>query len=140
MRLYYTFFAVLFILADVSAKTLSGGDYQRADTLPKLADKVYSLGVVPIWIGDSHYFWYKNRERNGTAFYLVNAETGEKNRGDNLEALKKYVPEVWKAAERKEKKTVVKEDKVMSPDKQWVAYIRDNNVYIAPADGKQEEE
>ena len=140
MRLYYTFFAVLFILADVSAKTLSGGDYQRADTLPKLADKVYSLGVVPIWIGDSHYFWYKNRERSGTAFYLVNAETGEKNRGDNLEALKKYVPEVWKAAERKEKKTVVKEDKVMSPDKQWVAYIRDNNVYIAPADGKQEEE
>ena len=107
MRLYYTFFAVLFILADVSAKTLSGGDYQRADTLPKLADKVYSLGVVPIWIGDSHYFWYKNRERSGTAFYLVNAETGEKNRGDNLEAL---------------------------------AYIRDNNVYIAPADGKQEEE
>lgn len=140
MRLYCTLFVLLFVWADVCAGRITERDYQRADTLNKLADKVYSSAVVPQWIGDSHYFWYKNRERSGTAFYLVNAETGEKNRGDNLEALKKYVPEVWKAAERKEKKPAAKGDKVMSPDKQWVAYIQDNNVYVAPATGKQGEE
>lgn len=140
MRFYCAFLVMLFIWTDTFAGRPAGGDYQRADTLNKLADKVYSSAVVPQWIGDSHYFWYKNRERSGTAFYLVNAETGEKNRGDNLEALKKYVPEVWKAAEKKEKKPAAKKDKVMSPDKQWVAYIRDNNVYVAPADGKQGEE
>lgn len=139
-RFYYTVLVLIYICTNASAERSAGGDYQRADTLAKLADKVYSLGVVPEWIGDSHYFWYKNRERSGTVFYLVNAETGKKNRTDNLEALKKQVPEVWKAAEEKRKKPVVKEDKKISPDKQWIAYIRDNNVYIAPTEGKQKEE
>ena len=137
IRLFYVLFVALFIGTDVTAETLSGGNYQRVDTLSKLINKVYSMGVNPVWIGDSHFFWYKNRERTGTVFYLVNAETGEKNHGDNLEALKNYVPEIWESVEVKKKKSVVNEAKVISPDKQWVAYIRDNNVYIADANGKQ---
>lgn len=134
---YYIFLAVIFISANVSAMMPEKGDYQRSDTLGRLANKVYSPGVVPEWIGDSHYFWYKNREKTGTAFYLVNAETGEKKSGVCLDDLKKYVPEVWKAAVVKEtKETASKESRTMSPDKKWVAYIQDNNVYVSPSDEK----
>lgn len=139
-RFYYTVLVLIYICTNVSAGRSADGDYQRADTLAKLADKAYSLGVVPEWIGNSYFFWYKNKEKSGAVFYLVNAETGEKSRADNLEALEKQAPEVWKTAEEKKKKPVAKEDKVISPDKQWIAYIRDNNVCIAPAEGKQGKE
>lgn len=140
IRFYCATLIALWSCTNVFAMISSKKDYQQADTLYKLADKVYSPSVVPEWIGGSHYFWYKNREKNGVSFYLVNAETGEKSRGDNLEALKKYVPEVWKAAAEKKKKPVAREDKSISPDRQWTAYIRDNNVYIAPAGEKQGKE
>ena len=51
-------------------------DYQRADTILKLENQVYSPAVKPHWLGDSHFFWYQNREKTGTVFYLVDAETG----------------------------------------------------------------
>lgn len=141
IRFCYTMLALVLACADASAIITEKGDYQRADTLYKLADKVYSVGVAPEWIGDSYYFWYKNKERSGNVFYLVNAETGEKQRAVSLEELKKQFPEVWKAADKEEKKrTDAKEGKIMSPDEQWIAYIRDNNVYISPSDEKQGKE
>lgn len=140
-RIYGVLLAGLLGSASVSAALPGQSDYLRSDTLYKLADKVYSSGVVPEWIGDSHYFWYKNRERNGNVFYLVNAENGEKKQGGSLEELKKLVPEVWKAAVvKEEKKPVTGSHGVTSPDKQWVAYVRDNNVYLLPSGGKREQE
>ena len=69
IRFCYVTLAVILISTNASAMISGEEDYQRADTLHRLADKVYSLGVVPEWIGDSHYFWYKNRERTGSVFY-----------------------------------------------------------------------
>lgn len=141
IRFCYVTLAVILISTNASAMISGEEDYQRADTLHRLADKVYSLGVVPEWIGDSHYFWYKNRERTGSVFYLVNAENGEKQRAGTLEELKKLLPEIWKVTDKKEKKKpVAKDGKVMSPDGKWLAYIRDNNVYIASSDKNQGEE
>ena len=58
IRFCYVTLAVILISTNASAMISGEEDYQRADTLHRLADKVYSLGVVPEWIGDSHYFWY----------------------------------------------------------------------------------
>ncbi|MDD3036576.1 S9 family peptidase [Bacteroides sp.] len=141
MRLCYTILVVVFACSDISAMIAEKVDYQRADTLYKLADKVYSAKVIPEWIGDSYYFWYKNKERSGTVFYLVNAETGDKQAAASLEELKKQFPEIWKSTDKGENKgPETKDGKVMSPDKQWVAYVRDNNVYISSSDGKQGKE
>ncbi len=140
-QVYYIILAVVLVSTNVSAMMPVKGDYQRSDTLGKLADKVYSSGVVPEWLGDSHYFWYKNCEKTGMTFYLINAETGERKSAGSLDNLKKYVPEVWKAAGMKEeKKPVSKEARIVSPDKQWTAYVQDNNVYISPSDGSGKKE
>ena len=93
IRFCYVTLAVILISTNASAMISGEEDYQRADTLHRLADKVYSLGVVPEWIGDSHYFWYKNREREGEFFYLVNAETGEKQRAAERKELDSLIPE-----------------------------------------------
>lgn len=131
--------AVCVCLSNLATAT-TPTDFQRADTLHRLANKVYSPAVVPNWIGNSHYFWYENRERDGNCFYLVNAETGRKMRADSREVLRNYIPEVWKKAEVQPVKETIEnktEDQGTSPDKCWQAYIRDNNVYIRPitADG-----
>lgn len=52
-------------------------DYLRADAVMSYSNYVYSAAVEPHWLGDSHYFWYENNEKDGNFFYLVNAETGE---------------------------------------------------------------
>ena len=62
-------------------------DYQRADTILKLENQVYSPAVKPHWLGDSHFFWYQNREKTGTVFYLVDAETGKKNKAADKQGL-----------------------------------------------------
>jgi len=53
IRFCYVTLAVILISTNASAMISGEEDYQRADTLHRLADKVYSLGVVPEWIGDS---------------------------------------------------------------------------------------
>lgn len=126
MRFYFVCVFALLSMGSVSAK---GGDYQRADTLYKLANKVYSMGVSPEWIGASHSFWYKNQERDGAFFYLVDATTGEKKRANSRQELELLFPEGWKT-EKKEENQGSDKDRLLSPDKQWEAYIRDNNVYI----------
>lgn len=134
-RFYNAILIAVCVWQSSSAIASTPIDFQRADTLHKLTNKVYSPAVAPHWISDSHYFWYENRERNGVCFYLVNAETGEKMRADSHETLQNYMPELWKTTEAQspekavEKKT---ENQVISPDKHWNAYIRDNNIYIRP--------
>ena len=47
IRFCYVTLAVILISTNASAMISGEEDYQRADTLHRLADKVYSLGVVP---------------------------------------------------------------------------------------------
>lgn len=143
MRHYWILFIALLWCQDMPVLA-AAKDYQHLDSLRQLTNQVYSPGVQPEWIGDSPYFWYKNREREGEFFYLVNAETGEKQRAAERKELDSLIPEEWKNSERQTDKGNRKERRhdgqVYSPDEQWIAYIKDNNVYIRPANGKQTDE
>lgn len=125
------FVAVLF------SESVRADEFARVDTLARwAAEKVYSSGVKAEWIGQSHEFWYKNKERGGTFYYWVNADSGEKRRYDSLEALKQAVPAMeGKASETAEDQQQEAAGKrVTSPNGRWMAYVRDNNLYIASTD------
>lgn len=47
-------------------------------TAKELEPYYYSMGVYPVWINHSNYFWYDYTTSAGTVFYLVNAENGKK--------------------------------------------------------------
>lgn len=139
MRYYWIVFVSVLLWESASANA-QAKDYQHLDTIRALNSKVYSLAVRPEWIGESPYFWYRNQEREGTFFYLVNAETGEKQRAEKQSELDVLIPEKWRISEGKTNKKELNERKqtneISSPDKKWVTYIRDNNVYIRPTHGK----
>ncbi|MDR1918289.1 MAG: S9 family peptidase [Tannerellaceae bacterium] len=107
---------------------VSKADYERADTLLKRSTRVYASFVTPHWIDDTHEFWYVNHEREGDVYYLVNAESGEKR------AISPRKDETANAASSRSGPYPDHRDtaKVLSPDKQWEAYVKDNNVYIRP--------
>lgn len=119
---------------------LTKADYQRADTILKLENRVYSPGVRANWLRDSHYFWYQNREPGGTVYYLVNAETGRKEKASDKKGLSIYLKgknkplaEELIAEEQPNQRRNNDNGKlhvVASPDSIWEAYIQDNNVYV----------
>ena len=163
----------LCILAQVTQ-----ADYRRIDTLSANAQRVYDNAVNSVWIGDSHYFWYLNHGREGDVFWLVNAETGKKEKafqaeklalalakasGEKVDAVKlpfrkidfrtdrsgfefEFQGKKWfyhirtnklteKGAVEKQERKWERYDKkaekrVMSPDKKWEAFNRDNNIYV----------
>lgn len=151
LRLFCLLAITFGIKANVSAQ-LTKKDYLRADSILKYANLVYSSAIHPRWIDSTHYFWYKNHEKEGDFFYLVNAENGKKQRAANREGLaaffsakqKKWAEALLKEEEkrqsprhsRKEDST----DPVISPDQKWEAYIKDYNVYISPVKDKGEAE
>ena len=71
-------------------------DYLRADAVMSYSNYVYSAAVTPHWIGDSHYFWYENHEKDGNFFYLVNAETGKKFKATDRKELAVHLPKKQK--------------------------------------------
>ena len=118
-------------------------DYLRSDTVLKCSERVFSPAIHPEWIDSSHYFWYKNHEKEGDFFYLVNAETGKQQRAVDKKKLAAFLTGKNKAlAEVLLKEEEKKEDRwrkrpeapepVVSPDKKWEAYVKDNNVYLSP--------
>lgn len=117
-------------------------DYLRADSVLNYSKYVYSPAVNATWLGDSHYFWYKNHEKGGDFFYLVNAETGKKYKADDKKSLAKYLPKKpkeltelllnekpYEAPYRRRPNREAKA--VTSPDGKWEAYIKNHNVYIS---------
>ena len=71
-------------------------DYLRADSILTTAKKAYSATVSPKWLGDSHYFWYKNHEKGGDCYYLVNAATGKKQKAADKKGLVAFLPKKQK--------------------------------------------
>lgn len=147
-------FYLLCLLAIVSGGNLvsaqvTRADYLRADTILKCSDLVYSPAIHPEWIDSSHYFWYKNHEKEGDFFYLVNAANGKKQRAADKKGLaaffskkqKQLVESLLKEEEKKPDGWRRREEApspVVSPDKKWEAYVKDNNLYISPV--KEEKE
>ena len=136
---------------DASAQ-VTYNDYLRADAVMSYENFVYSPAVNANWLGDSHYFWYQNREKSGTFFYLVDAETGKKYKADNKQGLAQYIP----AAQKEVVDMLVSErpgpggmgnmaqwagrfnrntgGTLKSPNGKWEAYVKDHNIYISQVD------
>lgn len=122
-------------------------DYQRVDTFLKCTERVYSPAIRPAWVDSSHYFWYKNHEKEGDYYYLVNAENGKQQRATDKKKLATFFSGKQKKLadfllkEEPENKYRNKKEEipvpVVSPDKQWEAYIKDNNLYITTTDSSK---
>ena len=129
--------------AESAASHVTRADYERADTILKCSDRVYSPAIHPEWIDSSHYFWYKNHEKEGDFYYLVNAESGKKQRAADKKGLaaffskkqKKLAESLLKEEEKRPDRWRRREEApvpVVSPDKKWEAYVKDNNLYLSP--------
>lgn len=141
----------LFIILTSSRVNLSAqitnADYRRADSILKCANRVYSPAIHPEWIDSSHFFWYKNHEKGGDFFYLVNAQNGKRQKAASREELAAFFPtkqKKWADALLNEKgkepeRNYSKEEPtpIKSPDGTWEAYIKDHNVYISPINDQQ---
>ena len=130
---------------------MTRADYERADTILKCSDRVYSPAIHPEWIDSSHYFWYKNHEKEGDFYYLVNAESGKKQRAADKKGLaaffskkqKKLAESLLKEEEKRPDRWRRREEApvpVVSPDKKWEAYVKDNNLYLSPVRDEKEKD
>ena len=137
--------------AGSTAAQVTRADYERADTILKCSDRVYSPAIHPEWIDSSHYFWYKNHEKEGDFFYLDNAENGKKQRAADKKGLaaffskkqKELAESLLKEEEKKPDRWRRREEApapVVSPDKKWEAYVKDNNLYISPVRDEKEKD
>ena len=134
-----------------AASQVTRADYERADTILKCSDRVYSPAIHPEWIDSSHYFWYKNHEKEGDFYYLVNAESGKKQRAADKKGLaaffskkqKKLAESLLKEEEKRSDRWRRREEApapVVSPDKKWEAYVKDNNLYLSPVRDEKEKD
>ena len=134
-----------------AASQVTRADYERADTILKCSDRVYSPAIHPEWIDSSHYFWYKNHEKEGDFYYLVNAESGKKQRAADKKGLaaffskkqKKLAESLLKEEEKRPDRWRRREEApvpVVSPDKKWEAYVKDNNLYLSPVRDEKEKD
>ena len=137
--------------AESAASQVTRADYERADTILKCSDRVYSPAIHPEWIDSSHYFWYKNHEKEGDFYYLVNAESGKKQRAADKKGLaaffskkqKKLAESLLKEEEKRPDRWRCREEApvpVVSPDKKWEAYVKDNNLYLSPVRDEKEKD
>ena len=137
--------------AESAASQVTRADYERADTILKCSDRVYSPAIQPEWIDSSHYFWYKNHEKEGDFYYLVNAESGKKQRAADKKGLaaffskkqKKLAESLLKEEEKRPDRWRRREEApvpVVSPDKKWEAYVKDNNLYLSPVRDEKEKD
>ena len=137
--------------AGSTAAQVTRADYKRADTILKCSDRVYSPAIHPEWIDSSHYFWYKNHEKEGDFYYLVNAESGKKQRAADKKGLaaffskkqKKLAESLLKEEEKRPDRWRRREEApvpVVSPDKKWEAYVKDNNLYLSPVRDEKEKD
>ena len=137
--------------AESAASQVTRADYERADTILKCSDRVYSPAIHPEWIDSSHYFWYKNHEKEGDFYYLVNAESGKKQRAADKKGLaaffskkqKKLAESLLKEEEKRPDRWRRREEApvpVVSPDKKWEAYVKDNNLYLSPVWDEKEKD
>ena len=137
--------------AESAASQVTRADYERADTILKCSDRVYSPAIHPEWIDSSHYFWYKNHEKEGDFYYHVNAESGKKQRAADKKGLaaffskkqKKLAESLLKEEEKRPDRWRRREEApvpVVSPDKKWEAYVKDNNLYLSPVRDEKEKD
>jgi dipeptidyl aminopeptidase/acylaminoacyl peptidase len=138
MKKYFkaiTITGFLFIAAMLSAQG-AVEDYKRALSLPeKYRQAVSNADVNPRWIGDSHKFWYVRNTHDGKEEYVI-VDAEKKTRMAMPDTMKQRiltekkqlqsdVRRYW--AEKDDDRTA---DSVPSPDKKYVAFIKNSNVHV----------
>lgn len=142
MMRFYGVFLLALGLSQAAHSTGPQENYKHLNSLRDLEKVVYSSAVQPQWINDSDAFWYKNQEKTGTYYYLVDAKTGKKTQAKTKEELDQLIAPYAKVEDKAFKKDHQrpKDNKILSPDSLWTAYIKDHNVYIASTDKKDPKE
>jgi len=95
-------------------------EYALYDSLANRARLVYNGAVTPLW-ATANVFCYETREADGMNYYKVDIARKTKTKIREDEMIK--TPE--RTRPRPERR-----DTVPSPDKKWIAFIMDNNVWI----------
>jgi dipeptidyl aminopeptidase/acylaminoacyl peptidase len=119
-------------------------DYRRALSLPeKYKHATLNADINPRWIDDSHKFWYVRETSGGKEEYVI-VDAEKKNRTIMPDTMKQRILKERKAfantprrywAEKDEERTA---DSVLSPDKKYIAFIKNSNVYVREtATGKE---
>ena len=102
----------------------------------KIGTDIYSGVVRPIWTGKDSFVFQTN-EPGGNAWYKVTGNTKTVITEDEYkEAMKRPRPGYYDPSD--ESQYAFKRDvKRFSPDSALVAFVRDNNVWVSGADGKE---
>ena len=102
----------------------------------KIGTDIYSGAVRPLWTGEDSFVFQTN-EPGGNAWYKVTGTTKTVISEDEFkEAMKRPRPGYYDPSD--ESQYAFKRDvKRFSPDSTLVAFVRDNNVWVSGADGKE---
>ena len=111
-------------------------EYAKSDSIYKLTNLIYNGPVRPVW-KDSVTFLFSARQADGEKVYQVNVLAAEKTEvpKDSLDALMKQHPRGPWGDDDESYYSMRKEVKETSPDGQWEAYVKDNNVWIKGESG-----
>ena len=118
-------------------------DYQRAYSLKQKfsSNKVFYSDVNPRWIEGTHQFWYVRNTPEGKVYVTVDADTKERKESlTNPYENKTKSPARGKQRHWMETDDEKTADPVTSPDGKWVAFIKNDNVYVKEiATGKEKQ-
>jgi dipeptidyl aminopeptidase/acylaminoacyl peptidase len=136
----FSAFALALLITLPAASQVTKADYERVDTLMNNSKRVYNAAVAAHWIGNTHRFWYQNHERGGDKFYIVDAATEKKNiiARHELERMGEKIEQPVFDPYAEYEQPEFKNDSVLSPDKQHIAYIKDFNLYVSEPGSKTE--
>lgn len=93
-------------------------EYAKLDSLSNINNLVYNGAVYPAWI-DENTFGYETRDKEGLKYYKVDIVSKSKDLWSK-DSLKTMSPQEKKACENKN----------ISPDAKWEAFIRDSNMWL----------
>ncbi len=109
--------------------------YKKAKVLDSLAThSIFKTTVRPHWAADNGSFWYRNFLKDSVKEYIsVDLVHGTRKKLDaepadtamRFTAFARWGGRRWASFATDS----------LSPDKQWVAFIKDNNVFVRPANG-----
>jgi dipeptidyl aminopeptidase/acylaminoacyl peptidase len=107
--------------------------YHKARFLDSIATRsIFKASVKPRWTADNHSFWYRNILKDSVKEYiLVDAVHGTRQRLTSAPA--DTVIRRTGFDRLDDKRWADFSTDSLSPDKQWVAYVRDGNVYVRAA-------
>ncbi len=111
------------------------GRYRKARYLDSIAPRsIFKASIRPYWAADNNSFWYRNFLKDSAKEYiLVDVVHGTRQRLEEMPkdstlrhtGFTRLEPGRWASFSNDS----------LSPDRKWVAYIKDGNVFVHPVPG-----